>query len=363
MKDQINEIGVPARDPACATANREYKSTVFSLLYEDKKALLSLYNGMNHSQYTDPDGLEIVTLTDAVYIGMKNDKAFLLDCRLHMYEHQSTWNPNMPLRNLYYVAREYGKMVDTAVVYRSRAVKIPNPRFIVFYNGQQKQPERQILKLSDLYIYEEEDPMLELKVEVLNINEGYNDELKESCESLRHYCIFVEKVRENMTRMKELNKAIDKAVDECIVEGVLRDFLIANRAEVVALSILEFTFEDWLEVQELERKEFREEMEKAQKKVKELKDEANKIKDEANKIKDEASKMKDEANKIRDEANKMKDEAEKEKEEAYEEGLKVLVTSLSSLFPGFEEVYQAVVSNRIYADCTREQVEKYYEKK
>ena len=157
------------------------------------------------------------------------------------------------------MAREYGKMVNLSVLYRSRAVKIPNPRFIVFYNGEEKQPERQLLRLSDLYIHPEEDPMLELKVEVLNINEGYNCELKESCESLRHYCIFVEKVRENMIRMKELNRAIDKAVDECIVDGVLRDFLIANRAEVVAMSILEFTFEDWMAIQEEERKEARDE--------------------------------------------------------------------------------------------------------
>ena len=88
------------------TANREYKSTVFSKLFKDKKKLLTLYNALNNSQYTNEDELEIVTLENAIYMSMKNDLAFILDCKLTLYEHQSTPNPNMPLRDLLYVSFE-----------------------------------------------------------------------------------------------------------------------------------------------------------------------------------------------------------------------------------------------------------------
>ena len=323
---QRNGAGGNELTQVSVTANREYKSTVFSMLYEERKELLSLYNAMNHSDYTNPDDLEIVTLTNAVYIGMKNDKAFLLDCWLNMYEHQSTPNPNMPLRHLYYVVREYSRMVNMSLLYRNASVKLPNPRFVVFYNGMEKQPERQLLRLSDLYVYPEEEPMLELKVEFLNINAGYNQALKDRCESLRHYCIFVEKVRSYTAYTKNLNTAVEQAVKECIEEGVLKEFLIANRAEVIAMSILEFTFEDWEAIREEERKEAR---------------------DEAHRIGLEEGRA---------------EGREKGREEGREEGLKALVNALTPLLSDFEAIYEVVISNKEYTDCTKERVMKYYQK-
>ncbi len=94
------------------TANRKYKNTVFRMLFSDKVNLLSLYNAINDSNYTDPNQLEIVTLENAVYMGMKNDLSFLIDTSLFLYEHQSTYNPNMPLRDLFYISSEYQKLVD-----------------------------------------------------------------------------------------------------------------------------------------------------------------------------------------------------------------------------------------------------------
>ena len=93
-------------------ANRKYKDTVFRMLFTDRKNLLSLYNAVNGSSYEDPDALEIVTLENAIYMGMKNDLAFIVDTGLFLYEHQSTYNPNMPLRDLFYIAGEYQKLVD-----------------------------------------------------------------------------------------------------------------------------------------------------------------------------------------------------------------------------------------------------------
>ena len=167
--------------------NREYKSTVFCMIYRDKRKLLELYNAMNHSNYTDSEALEIVTLENAMYMSMKNDLAFIIDMHLYLYEHQSTYNPNMPLRDLLYVANEYQKLVHDASIYASTLVKIPAPRFVVFYNGKEKRPEQEVLKLSDAYHTDELDPELELKVTVLNTNSGNNKELMESCRTLREY--------------------------------------------------------------------------------------------------------------------------------------------------------------------------------
>ena len=115
-------------------ANREYKSTVFSMLFKEKKLLLGLYNALNGSNYTDEEELELVTLENAIYMSMKNDLAFILDCKLTLYEHQSTPNPNMPLRDLFYVAKQYEKLVSTKTLYSTRSVIIPAPHFVVFYN-------------------------------------------------------------------------------------------------------------------------------------------------------------------------------------------------------------------------------------
>ena len=223
------------------TVNREYKSTVFAQLFKDKKKLLSLYNALNNSNYTDDDDLEIVTLENAIYMSMKNDLAFLLDCKLHLYEHQSTPNPNMPLRDLFYVSKEYEKLINKKSLYSKNIIKIPAPRFIVFYNGMESQPERMELKLSDLYHIAEPEPMLELKVIMLNINDGNNEDLKKSCKVLREYMQYVNRVRKYVYEYEmKLEDAVERAVTECIRENILKDFLIENRAEVIAMSIFEF---------------------------------------------------------------------------------------------------------------------------
>lgn len=154
---------------------RDYKDTLFRMLFNDREALLSLYNAVGNTDYRDPSLLQIVTLENAVYMNVKNDLAFLLGFELNLYEHQSTWNPYMPLRDLFYAAREYEMLIRDQSLYSSRLIKLPVPRFIVFYNGREKQEERCVLKLSDAFETPVEEPELELKVTVLNINIGYND--------------------------------------------------------------------------------------------------------------------------------------------------------------------------------------------
>ena len=239
------------------SANREYKSTVFAHLFKEKEKLLSLYNALNHSNYVNDEELEIVTLENAIYMAMKNDLAFILDCKLNLYEHQSTPNPNMPLRDLFYVCKEYERIISKNTIYSTRKIKIPAPHFVVFYNGIDVQPEKEILKLSDLYQVHEEEPMLELKVIMLNINDGNNEDLKESCKILKEYMQYVNRVRKYVYQNNMiLNNAVELAITECIREGILEDFLRKNRAEVKAMSIYEFDEE---QVMNMWREELREE--------------------------------------------------------------------------------------------------------
>ena len=234
-------------------ANRKYKDTIFRMLFSDKKNLLSLYNALNGKNYSDCDKLEIVTLENAIYMSMKNDLAFILDLDLFLWEHQSTYNPNVPLRDLMYIAKEYEKYIKEKGIslYSSRQQKIPAPQFIVFYNGNRKIGERMEHRLSDAYETVRGEPALELKVLVININEGHNQKLMESCQILKEYAQYVSKVR-TYKKTLNLNEAVEKAVEECIQEGILREFLLANKAEVVAMSIFEYDRE-WEE--EILRKE------------------------------------------------------------------------------------------------------------
>ena len=225
------------------TANRKYKDTVFRMLFSDKENLLSLYNAINRTAYKDAAELEIVTLKGAVYMGMKNDLAFIIDMNLLLYEHQSTYNPNIPLRNLFYISTEYQKLVNRKSLYSSSLQKIPAPYFIVFYNGTEKEEECWENSLSEAYENLTGEPRLELKVITLNINEGHNKELMEQCRTLREYAQYVAKVRK-YTKEMSLDAAVERAVNECIQEGILEDFLRANKAEVIAMSIFEYNKEE-----------------------------------------------------------------------------------------------------------------------
>ena len=235
------------------TANRNYKDTVFRMLFSDRKNLLSLYNAVNQSDYNNPDDLEIVTLENAIYMGMKNDLAFIMDTNLYLYEHQSTYNPNMPLRDLFYICSEYQKLVDKKSLYSSTLQKIPAPNFIVFYNGIEPFPDFSVSRLSEAYENLHGEPNLELVVKTFNVNEGHNYNLMEHCQTLREYSQFVAQVRQNKSTM-DLNTAINHAVDDCIKNNILADFLRKNRAEVISMSIFEYDKEE--EEKKLRKAEF-----------------------------------------------------------------------------------------------------------
>ena len=221
------------------TVNRTFKSTLFIMLFEDKKNLLELYNAITGKHYADPELLEINTLENAIYMSMKNDVSFLIDGRLSLYEHQSTKNPNLPLRFLLYISHLYSRLTVKENLYGETIVQIPAPEFLIFYNGKDEMPERQILRLSDMYSVQDGQPKLELEATLLNISGSNNQKLKEACRTLGEYAIYTDKIR-NYTETMELSEAVDRAMDECIREDVLREFLMKHRAEARAMSIFEY---------------------------------------------------------------------------------------------------------------------------
>ncbi len=224
---------------------RNHKDNVFCMLYRDKENLLSLYNAMNGTEYGATEGLEVVTLEHAICVRMRNDAAFIIGTSLNLYEQQSTVNENMPLRNLYYIAEALKRLVPMGHLYGRTAVKIPVPKFVVFYNGKEEQPGERVLRLSDLFEAREGEPELELAVRQVNINPGYNEDILTRCESLAGYMIFVNKVRGKTEVGRTVETAVTEAVDECIREGVLSKFFREHRNEVIDMGIYEIDDETY----------------------------------------------------------------------------------------------------------------------
>ncbi len=221
------------------TVNRTFKSTVFIMVFDDKRNLLELYNAMTGKHYTDSEQLEINTLENAVYMSMKNDLSFLIDGRLSLYEHQSTYNPNLPLRFLIYISQLYAGMTRNENLYGTKTVQIPPPEFVIFYNGEKDMPEETLLRLSDMYGLKVKSPKLELEAVMLNISGSNNSRLKEACRTLKDYAVYTDKIR-LYSKEQPLPEAVERAIDECIAEDVLKDFFTKNRAEAKAMSIFEY---------------------------------------------------------------------------------------------------------------------------
>lgn len=216
------------------------------MIFGNRKAALELYNAINHSNYQNPEQLEITTIEGAIYMGVKNDLSFLIDSVMNLYEAQSTRNPNMPLRGLIYFARVYQGYVEKREldIYSGSRIKIPLPQYIVFYNGSQEEPDRREYRLSDAFERKQDSYCLECVATVLNINTGHNRQLMENCSLLWQYAFFVSKVRLYLERYPEnLEGAVDMAVEECIEEDILADFLKKQRGEVKDVILTEYNAE------------------------------------------------------------------------------------------------------------------------
>lgn len=237
----MNELVEPESGEDNTQVYYNYKDRVFRLLFKDRKRLLELYNALNGTNYDNEEELIVNTLENAIFIKMKNDVSFIIDCDMCLYEHQSTYCPNMPLRGYLYFADLYKKQITGIDLSVRKLIKIPTPHYIVFYNGLEKQEEEFDLRLSDAF-EDDSEGCMELTVRVININYGKNKDLLEKCKSLYGYAYFVATIRRNLQDM-EMKKAVEAAVDECIEKNILKEFLLEQKAEVIAMSIYEYNEE------------------------------------------------------------------------------------------------------------------------
>ena len=183
------------------------------------------------------------TLEDVVYMGMKNDVSFLFTEVLNLYEHQSTFNPNLPLRGLLYFAKLYQKIIGPRKdLYSEKLIELPYPQFVVFYNGTKEEPERQVLELRAAFPkeYSKENAALQCRAVVLNINLGYNKNAMEKCRKLKEYAQFIAMIREYLEETDNIEDAVDRAIDECIKQGILADILREDCEEVRSMLLTEY---------------------------------------------------------------------------------------------------------------------------
>lgn len=189
-------------------------------------------------------------------MGMKNDISFLLDSTMSLYEQQSTFNPNMPLRGMMYFSKLYNKYVNVNRfnIFSDKQIKLPTPQYYVFYNGKEEYPDRLELKLSEAFQIKKGSGF-EWTAVMININYGKNKKLMENCKILRDYAILIEKIRKYHKECADMERAVTKAVDECIQESVMAEFLLAHKAEVIDMCLTEYNEE---ETMAMLRKEARE---------------------------------------------------------------------------------------------------------
>ncbi len=296
-------------------SKREYKSSVFSMLLEEPEYALDVYNALNGTDYCDAGMIKVQRIDGGVLLSVRNDASFLIDSYFNVYEHQSTYNPNMPLRFMIYFSGlmwDFIKLHDYDL-YSTRKIPVPTPRFVVFYNGLNERPAKEVFHLSDLYEHQCDEYDLDLTCVAYNINPGYNKELEKDSKVLHGYMTFVQKVRTYDEEKDDLEESINHAIDECISEGILVDFFERRRFEVVENALLDMTFE------------------KREKLI------------------------------ARDNRELGREEGlEIGREEGLEIGLRTLINTLKNISEDFDYVYNMVVRNKEYASCTKEEIRKYF---
>ena len=238
--------------------NREYRDRLFRFIFgrsEKKEWTLSLYNAVNGTCYTDANALTLNTIDDVLYVGMKNDVSFLIGDTMNLYEQQSTFNPNMPMRFLMYAGMLYGKYIQTNEefgLYSSKLQHAPTPKCVCFYNGADDEWDRLTLRLSDAFSGKSD---IEVKVEMVNLNSEQNEELLSACQPLYEYVLFVDRVRVARRTPDDLERAVDVALNKLPEESLIKPYLIANKAEVKQMCLTEYGFDRALADQRRDGKE------------------------------------------------------------------------------------------------------------
>ena len=241
-----------AADSGSFKTNREYKDRLFKAIFgrdseQSKRWRLDLYNALNGTSYTDPDALSLTTIENVIYITMKNDISFLIGSQMNLFEQQSSFNPNMPLRGLMYFAQLYQMYLSArdADLFGSRLVTIPAPCFIVFYNGDRKLPDVSYQRLSDAFEPAGNTEGFEWTAKVINIGGNYNEALQKKCKPLYDYCSYVNRVKQNLKAKMPIRKAVEEALDYAIREKLLDGYFKFQKMEVLNMSLTEFDQEQY----------------------------------------------------------------------------------------------------------------------
>ena len=228
--------------------NRKHKDSLFVDYFSKdrdwKQHFLSLYNALHGTNLqVETTSLERVNLEQVLYKSYYNDIAVLVDGQfILMIEHQSTINPNMPLRLLEYVARIYGNIVDSTAKFSRHLVPLAKPEFIVFYTGDQELPPESYLYLSDAFPNQTQnaDLTLELKVKVCTIKSESPSPVVHSCTDLEQYVQFLQLVEEAKAAGHE--NPLKWAIQEAVRRNILRDYLERKGGEVLSILMTEYDY-------------------------------------------------------------------------------------------------------------------------
>ena len=226
---------------------KKFKDRLFTFIFgrdseQSKKWRLDLYNALNGTHYTDPNALKINTLENVIYISMHNDVSFIVDNEMNLYEQQSSFNPNMPLRGLLYFSQLYNAHLKSRGenILSSRKIILPTPKYIVFYNGIKESAETWKMRLSDSFEKNPDPGDFEWTATAININANHNKELQKNCKPLYDYISFVAKTRENLFSGTHKQEAFEKAVDWAINQNLLEGLFKKYRAEVLDMILTEY---------------------------------------------------------------------------------------------------------------------------
>ena len=226
------------------------KDSVFTLLFSEIGNIRKLYQSLHDDadSYLDED-FKIVTLENAIINGQYNDLGFTVkDKLIILVEAQSTFNPNMGVRLLMYIAKSYHDYIveNKLNIFGERLIKLPMPEFIVVYSGTAKQNVNEI-RLSDCF-EAGITPNIELIVKVIkkdNVKSGILQEYLSFCDM---YSINVKCKKTAAERLSGLRQVIH----ECIKKGILREFLKKHQKEVEDMMMTVIPPEQALEFIKLE---------------------------------------------------------------------------------------------------------------
>lgn len=268
--------------------NRRHKDSLFRIAFREKEKLLELYNAIHNSEYDDPAELTIYTIEDVVFMGIKNDISFLVGETLNLYEHQSTENPNMPIRGLMYFAKNYESYIarNDLDIFGSRRQPLPFPQYYVLYNGARDTEDKKVLELKDAFPeLGGIEPCLNCRATLLNINCGHNREIMERSQTLKDYSVYIQRIRDNKVSGISISEAVEKATEACIRDGILKDILIKNSAEVKHMVLGTWGTENHLRKQREEREQIEKENARMEKENARMEKENARIEKENNQLK------------------------------------------------------------------------------